>query len=48
MFDHVLLNACRRDRIFETLRTQGPRGRDKVNIFLNALGLDASQLAPPS
>ena len=34
-----------RDRIFETARMQGQPGRDKVNIFLNALGLDVSQLA---
>ena len=34
-----------RDKIFEVMSTQGDKNREKVNIFLNALGLDASQLS---
>jgi hypothetical protein len=33
-----------REKIIETVFQQGEAGSKKVNIFLNALGLDASQL----
>lgn len=33
-----------RNKIMETVSTQGEKGKTKVNIFLHALGLDASQL----
>lgn len=33
-----------REKIIETIFQQGEAGSKKVNIFLNALGLDASQL----
>ena len=38
------VSPSNRDKIFETVGTQASKGKDKVNIFLNALGLDASQL----
>jgi DNA topoisomerase 2-associated protein PAT1 len=41
---HRVLVAEVRDKIFEVLNSQGADGKKKVNLFLNALGLDASQL----
>lgn len=41
---HRVLVAEARDKIFEVITAQGTDGKRKVNLFLNALGLDASQL----
>ena len=39
-----ILVAELRDKIFEVVSSGGPDGTRRVNMFLNAIGLDASQL----
>ncbi|KAI3636816.1 hypothetical protein MIR68_005083 [Amoeboaphelidium protococcarum] len=41
---HRVLVTELRDKIFEVIGRQGDQGKAKVNIFLNTLGLNASQL----
>ncbi|KAI3653100.1 hypothetical protein MP228_002525 [Amoeboaphelidium protococcarum] len=41
---HRVLVTELRDKIFEVIGRQGDQGKEKVNIFLNTLGLNASQL----